>query len=112
MFNITVKVKPDNSTSPKGTLIITVDDGHETRIIPTHIKCTPPEIHLYHMKETVHIVKHLYSVVEDFHNCGMSLAADEIVRCFRDTYNPDYDPHVLERFITDDKIAEIRFIMC
>lgn len=112
MLKIIVKIRPDNNESHVGNLVAVVDDGKKDRIVVSKIRCPLREAYSHHFHETVHFVKHLYSVAETFYNCGMPLIANEIVSCFNDTYNPNFSPDVLDKFKTDDKGADVTIEAC
>ncbi len=111
MLKLTAKISNGDDKNFSGDLVVIVNDGMDTRVIPTDIHCTPSEMYLMYMAETIHIVKHLYSIAEDIYNRKCPLLADVIVKRFNKTYTPNFNPHNVELFQVDPRIAEISLIM-
>lgn len=111
MLKITAMIRPDNDKVKAGNLVVTVDDGIEASEVLTDIHCTPTEIYMVHMAETIHIVKHLYSIAEYFHRRHCPYVADVIVNRFHKTYDPHFNPEVIEQFKVDSDIADVHIIM-
>jgi len=112
MLKITAEIRPDNDKAKVGKLVVTVDDGNEASEVLTDIHCTPNEIYMVHMAETMHIVKHLYSIAEYFHNHNYPSVSNLIVKHFHKTYTPYFNPEeVVEPFKVDHKIADVLIIM-
>ncbi len=64
-----------------------------------------------HMSETINIIKHLYSIVEEFHHRNCPYVADIIVQRFHKTYDKQFNPKEIEFCKLDSRIADVSIIM-
>ncbi|MCM1138922.1 MAG: hypothetical protein NC453_10175 [Muribaculum sp.] len=110
MLKITAKIRPDSDEVKVGWLVVLVDDGNEVCEIQTDVHCEPCEMLLFHMPQTMHIIKHLYSIAEDFHRRNLPYVSDLIVKRFHKTYNQQFNAEKVERFKMDSNIAEVLII--